>query len=57
MNECKQVHGNEYDYSQVEYINTNTKVIITCAIHGDFEQRPSGHLNGKGCALCYGTEN
>ena len=55
VNECKQVHGNEYDDSKVEYINTHTKVIITCVIHRDFEQQPSGHLNGRGCTLCYGN--
>ena len=54
VNECKEVHGDEYDYNKVEYINTNTKVIITCAIHGDFEQLPSGHLNGHGCPFCNG---
>ena len=56
MNECKEVHGDEYDYSKAQYINNHTKVIITCAIHGDFEQRPLDHLKGRGCALCYGTE-
>ena len=56
VNECKEVHGHKYDYSKVEYINSNTKVIITCAVHGDFEQLPSSHLNGKGCALCYGNK-
>ena len=27
-------------------------VIITCKIHGDFEQRPDKHLQGQGCPLC-----
>ena len=56
VKQSKEMHGNEYDYNKVQYINGNTKVIITCSAHGDFEQLPSGHLNGKGCALCYGTQ-
>ena len=31
------VHGNKYDYSKVEYVNTLTKVTIICPIHGEFE--------------------
>ena len=55
VNQSKQVHENEYDYSKVKYINNYTKVIIKCAIQGDFEQLPCSHLNGRGCACCYGT--
>ena len=28
------------------------KVIITCPIHGDFEQLSYNHLQGKGCPKC-----
>jgi len=27
--------------------------LITCPIHGDFEQRPISHLQGFGCNNCY----
>lgn len=47
-----QVHGETYDYSKVEYNNNNTKVIIICNEHGDFEQTPQGHLSGRGCIKC-----
>lgn len=50
---AKKVHGNFYDYSKVFYKNTTTKVIITCPIHGDFEQLPYAHLAGKGCHKCH----
>lgn len=53
---AKEVHGNKYDYSKVNYINNRTKVIITCPIHGDFEQVPYSHLNGHGCAKCSAIE-
>ena len=45
-------HGNVYDYSKTKYIRSRFKVIITCAYHGDFEQTPNNHLNGKGCPRC-----
>lgn len=44
--------GNIYDYSKVIYENNKTKVIITCSIHGDFEQSPSVHLKSQGCPKC-----
>ena len=47
------VHGDKYDYSKVNYINNRTKVLIGCAIHGDFEQTPHEHLTGCGCTSCY----
>ena len=49
---AKQIHGNKYDYSEVEYINNCTKVCIICPNHGEFWQTPSNHLSGKGCNKC-----
>ena len=40
------VHGNTYDYSNVQYINSKTPVTIGCKKHGDFIQLPSEHLAG-----------
>lgn len=48
----RQVHGNKYDYSMVEYVNALTKVEIICPIHGVFKMRPNDHLNGYGCPKC-----
>jgi intein-encoded DNA endonuclease-like protein len=45
-------HGEKYDYSLVDYINSNTKVRINCRIHGVFEQIPNSHLSGRGCEKC-----
>jgi hypothetical protein len=45
-------HGNKYEYSKVNYKNVRTKVIITCLIHGDFEQLPCEHLKGSICIKC-----
>jgi len=49
------IHKYEYDYSDVNYKNTSTKVIIKCKIHGPFEQTPNCHLIGRGCPKCYGN--
>ncbi len=46
------IHGTIYDYSQVNYINTETKVDIICATHGVWKQKPGNHLNGNGCPSC-----
>lgn len=50
-----QAHGCRYDYSQVEYTNNHTKVIIICKEHGEFRQRPNGHIDQRqGCPKCAG---
>lgn len=46
------IHDFEYDYSKVNYINTNTKVKIICDIHGEFNMVPYSHLRGAGCKKC-----
>ena len=48
----KQIHGDKYDYSKVEYVNTDSKVRIICPEHGEFWQTPHNHLNGQGCKKC-----
>lgn len=52
VKKSSQVHKNKYDYSKSDYINTSTKIIITCPIHGDFLQFPSYHMTGRGCQIC-----
>lgn len=52
IEKANQLHNNKYDYSQVDYVNSRTKVIIICPIHGSFEQSPSSHLQGNGCPKC-----
>lgn len=51
---ASKVHNFNYTYAQTKYKNTSTKVTITCPKHGDFEQIPNGHLQGKGCSKCAG---
>lgn len=49
---ANKIHENEYDYSLVDYINTETKIKIICKEHGEFEQTPHRHLAGDGCKKC-----
>jgi hypothetical protein len=49
---ARKVHGDKYDYSSTNYINSSTDVCIICPIHGEFNQIPDNHLRGKGCREC-----
>lgn len=37
---AKKVHGEQYDFSQVMYVNSKTKVKIICREHGEFYKYP-----------------
>lgn len=52
INKAKLIHGDLYNYSKVEYVDSKTNVSILCNIHGIFKQTPSVHLNGSGCNVC-----
>lgn len=41
---ARQIHGNKYDYSKVEYEKNDIQVCIICPIHGEFWQTPKNHL-------------
>lgn len=49
---CSKVHGNKYDYSKSEYIDSYKKVTIICPEHGEFSQLALSHLRGIGCPKC-----
>ena len=52
INKAKKVHGDKFDYSKVNYVNSQTKVCIICPEHGEFWQTPAEHVRGKSCPLC-----
>jgi len=52
IKKAKEVHGDKYDYSFVEYVDNTTKVKIICPIHGEFEQTPHHHKRGGECKKC-----
>lgn len=47
-----EVHGHRYRYDQVNYVNQDINVEITCPEHGIFTQKPRHHLRGQGCPQC-----
>lgn len=55
--EAKQIHGDRYDYSKVEYTKAVNKVIIICKKHGEFYQQSNLHLSGSGCVNCFRDRN
>ncbi len=60
ISQAKRLHHDFYDYSEVKYKNSESKVKIICPSHGLFYQRPNAHLNktrggvrvGSGCPDC-----
>jgi len=50
--EAKEIYGDRYDYSKVEYKNRDHRVTVVCPIHGDFQVYAREHLDGKGCPKC-----
>jgi len=46
-------HGNKYDYTGFNYLNSHIKGKIRCnTCNTIFEQTPASHLSGKGCPNC-----
>lgn len=45
-------HGNLYDYSNSQYVDSLTKISIICPTHGEFKQLPASHWCGRGCPKC-----
>lgn len=53
IEKAKEIHGDKYDYSKVDYKNNRTKVEIICKHHGSFFQNPNTHIEGGGgCQTC-----
>lgn len=50
--EAKEIYGDRYDYTKVDYKNRDHRVIVTCPVHGDFQVYAREHLDGKGCPKC-----
>ena len=53
----REIHGDLYDYSLVDYKNEKTDVAIICKIHNVFYLNPNEHKSGEsgirgGCQIC-----
>ena len=56
IKKAREVHGDKYDYSKVEYVFNKTEVCIICREHDEFWQKPKNHLSGYGCPICSGRK-
>ncbi|RWZ87297.1 MAG: hypothetical protein EO766_12290 [Hydrotalea sp. AMD] len=52
ISKANRIHNNKYNYSDVVYVNSHTKVTIICELHGNFNQLPTNHLQGQQCPIC-----
>lgn len=52
IKKAHKTHNHKYSYKKVIYNGSKEKVIITCPIHGDFEQRADKHVAGSNCPQC-----
>lgn len=50
--EAKEIYGDKYDYSKVDYKNRDHQIVVGCSIHGEFKIFAREHLDGKGCPKC-----
>jgi len=46
------IHGDKYDYTEVDYKIITEKVKIKCKVHGEFLQAPVWHISGHQCPKC-----
>jgi hypothetical protein len=56
IKKCINIHKNKYDYSLVDYKNSNSMLHIICEKHGTFKQYAKNHLAGYGCQICAGNK-
>ena len=50
---CNKIHNFKYDYTNVVYKGSKSKINIICKIHGTFSQKASNHINlNQGCPKC-----
>ena len=53
IEEFRAVHGDRYDYRDVDYDGGKVKVVIWCKKHNHpFKQAPVKHKVGQGCDIC-----
>lgn len=56
ISQCREKHGDTYDYSDSVYLGANKKISVKCRTHGVFQQWPNDHRGGSGCSLCSGNK-
>jgi len=57
IDRAKLVHGNIYEYTNMNYTNRNSLITVKCPSHGNFQITARWHLAGYGCKLCKLAKN
>lgn len=53
ISKIKEIHGDTYDLSRVEYVSAKVKITLGCKKHGWFEINPNSIFSQKaGCSQC-----
>ena len=52
IKKSKEIYNDFFDYSKCNYIDAKTNIIVICPTHGDIEQLPKTHFQGRGCIKC-----
>ncbi len=56
IDQANKIHNGKYGYSKTNFTHGKDKVIISCRLHGEFEQTARLHLKGQGCSICGGSK-
>ncbi len=54
LQKIRNVHGDKFDYSKINYLNKRTKIELLCNKHGSFFTYFEQLLRGQGCPTCAG---
>jgi hypothetical protein len=52
INKANKIHNNKYNYLNSVYKDGSHHITIICPNHGEFNQTPEAHLQGRGCPKC-----
>lgn len=52
ISRSSETHGSRYLYPNLKVSKCTDKIIVTCRVHGDFEQQARDHYTGNGCQKC-----
>lgn len=59
IKKAKEIHGDKFLYDKTQYVNYDTKLIVTCRKHGDFlvlPRKPSEEISIWMPYVCIGTQ-
>ena len=54
---ARRIHGNKYNYLDLDILKVNNEITIQCKKHGNFSQTANSHLTGRGCPKCASLTN